>query len=155
MSSQKSLDDLVQTLNLEKLEENLFRGECEKTAWGRVFGGQVLGQALSAAYNTIEEERYAHSFHAYFLRPGRIDIPIVYQVVRIRDGGSFTTRTVDAIQNGEAIFNMSVSFQKDEGGFEHQFDMPDVPGREVIKSDWVFRESMLDHFHVEYRDGFL
>ena len=75
MSSQKSLDDLVQTLNLEKLEENLYRGECEKTAWGRVFGGQVLGQALSAAYNTIEEERYAHSFHAYFLRPGRIDIP--------------------------------------------------------------------------------
>ena len=66
MSSQKSLDDLVQTLNLEKLEENLYRGECEKTAWGRVFGGQVLGQALSAAYNTIEEERYAHSFHAYF-----------------------------------------------------------------------------------------
>ena len=107
MSSQKSLDDLVQTLNLEKLEENLYRGECEKTAWGRVFGGQVLGQALSAAYNTIEEERYAHSFHAYFLRPGRIDIPIVYQVVRIRDGGSFTTRTVDQIHHGETINNIT------------------------------------------------
>ena len=155
MSSQKSLDDLVQTLNLEKLEENLYRGECEKTAWGRVFGGQVLGQALSAAYNTIEEERYAHSFHAYFLRPGRIDIPIVYQVVRIRDGGSFTTRTVDAIQNGEAIFNMSVSFQKDEGGFEHQFDMPDVPGPEELKSERELRESMMDQIPEEYRDGFL
>ena len=91
MSTQKSLDDLVETLNLERLEENLYRGECEKTAWGRVFGGQVLGQSLSAAYNTIEENRYAHSFHAYFLRPGRIDMPIVYNVVRIRDGGSFTT----------------------------------------------------------------
>jgi len=155
MSSQKSLDDLVQTLNLEKLEENLYRGECEKTAWGRVFGGQVLGQALSSAYNTIEEERYAHSFHAYFLRPGRIDMPIVYQVVRIRDGGSFTTRTVDAIQNGEVIFNMSVSFQKDEGGFEHQFDMPDVPGPEELKSERELRESMMDQIPEEYRDGFL
>ena len=80
MSTQKSLDDLVETLNLERLEENLYRGECEKTAWGRVFGGQVLGQSLSAAYNTIEEKRYAHSFHAYFLRPGRIDMPIVYNL---------------------------------------------------------------------------
>jgi acyl-CoA thioesterase-2 len=89
------------------------------------------------------------------LRPGRIDIPIVYQVVRIRDGGSFTTRTVDAIQNGEAIFNMSVSFQKDEGGFEHQFDMPDVPGPEELKSERELRESMMDQIPKEYRDGFL
>ena len=73
MSDQKLLDELIKTLNLEKLEENLFRGQSEQTAWGRVFGGQVLGQSLSAAYNTIEENRYAHSFHAYFLRPGRID----------------------------------------------------------------------------------
>ena len=78
MSTQKSLDDLVETLNLERLEENLYRGECEKTAWGRVFGGQVLGQSLSAAYNTIEEKRYAHSFHAYFLRPGRIDLSLIH-----------------------------------------------------------------------------
>ena len=115
----------------------------EKTAWGRVFGGQVLGQALSAAYNTIEEERYAHSFHAIF-KAWKNRHPHCYQVVRIRDGGSFTTRTVDAIQNGEAIFNMSVSFQKDEGGFEHQFDMPDVPGPEELKSERELRESMMD-----------
>jgi acyl-CoA thioesterase-2 len=105
MTDQKLLDELVKTLALEKFEENLFRGQSEQTAWGRVFGGQVIGQALSAAHQTVESSRIAHSLHAYFLRPGRIDMPILYNVERIRDGKSFTTRTVNAIQNGEFIFN--------------------------------------------------
>ena len=109
MANQKLLDGLVKTLALEKFEENLFRGQSEKTSWGRVFGGQVIGQALSAASQTVESSRIAHSLHAYFLRPGRVDMPILYNVERIRDGKSFTTRTVNAIQNGEIIFNMSVS----------------------------------------------
>ena len=142
MSDQKLLDELIQTLNLEKLEENLFRGQSEQTAWGRVFGGQVIGQALSATQETVDNSRKAHSLHAYFLRPGRIDMPILYDVQRIRDGKSFTTRTVNAIQNGEYIFNMSVSFKISEKGFEHQFEMPDVPGPENLKSDREFREEM-------------
>src|SRR6185312_16830994 len=92
--------------------------------WGAVFGGQVLGQALSAAAYTVPSDTYVHSLHAYFLRSGDVSKPIVYDVDRIRDGGSFTTRRVVAIQNGKAIFNLSASFQKDEPGFEHQDPMP-------------------------------
>ena len=155
MSDQKLLDELINTLNLEKLEENLFRGQSEQTAWGRVFGGQVIGQALSATQETVDSSRKAHSLHAYFLRPGRIDMPILYDVQRIRDGKSFTTRTVNAIQNGEYIFNMSVSFKISEEGFEHQFEMPDVPGPENLKSDREFREEMKDSIPKEMLEGFL
>ena len=155
MSDQKLLDELIKTLNLEKLEENLFRGQSEQTAWGRVFGGQVIGQALSATQETVDNSRKAHSLHAYFLRPGRIDMPILYDVQRIRDGKSFTTRTVNAIQNGEYIFNMSVSFKISEEGFEHQFEMPNVPGPENLKSDREFREEMKDSIPKEMLEGFL
>ncbi len=131
----KVLDELVKLLALEKIEDNLFRGQSQNLGWGTVFGGQVLGQALSAAVQTVPADRSVHSMHAYFLRPGDVDRPIVYDVDRIRDGSSFTTRRVVAIQNGKAIFNMSASFHKQEPGFEHQDVMPDVPQPEELKTE--------------------
>jgi acyl-CoA thioesterase-2 len=110
------LEQLVSQLALEKLEENLFRGQSQDLGWGRVFGGQVLGQALSAAGQTVPEERHVHSMHAYFLRPGDTKLPILYTVDRIRDGGSFTTRRVVAVQRGEPIFNLAASFHEPEEG---------------------------------------
>ena len=129
------LDELVSLLSLEKLEENLYRGQSQDLGWGVVFGGQVLGQALTAAMRTVPEERPVHSLHAYFLRPGDAKAPIVYDVDRIRDGSSFTTRRVVAIQHGEAIFNLAASFQKTEEGFSHQDEMPQVPGPEALPTD--------------------
>ena len=127
------LDELITLLALERLENNLFRGQSQDLGWGTVYGGQVMGQALAAAARTVPEGRFVHSLHAYFRRPGGVKQPIVYDVDRIRDGGSFTTRRVVAIQNGEAIFNMACSFQVDEGGFEHHDGMPaDVPPPESI-----------------------
>ncbi len=131
----KVLDELVAQLALEKIEENLFRGQSQDLGWGTVFGGQVLGQALSAAVQTVPTDRHVHSLHGYFLRPGAVDKPIVYDVDRIRDGGSFTTRRVVAIQNGKAIFNMAASFQVEEEGFDHYDEMPDVPGPDGIPSE--------------------
>ena len=131
----KVLDELVKLLALERIEENLFRGQSQDLGWGTVFGGQVLGQALSAAVHTVPKERQAHSLHAYFLRPGDVSKPIVYEVDRIRDGGSFTTRRVIAIQSGRPIFNMSASFQVDEPGFEHQDAMPDAPDPDSLRPD--------------------
>lgn len=129
------LDELVKLLALEKIEENLFRGQSQDLGWGTVFGGQVLGQALSAAGRTVTPERHVHSLHAYFLRPGDVRAPIVYNVDRIRDGGSFTTRRVVAIQHGEAIFNLAASFQKAEQGFEHQDPMPGIGMPETFPTD--------------------
>lgn len=129
------LDELVTLLALERIEENLFRGQSQDLGWGTVFGGQVLGQALSAAVQTVPAERHAHSLHAYFLRPGDVSKPIVYEVDRIRDGSSFTTRRVVAIQSGHAIFNLAASFQKLEDGFEHQDAMPDVPAPETLPTE--------------------
>jgi acyl-CoA thioesterase II len=125
--SRNVLDELVQQLALERIEENLFRGQSQDLGWGAVFGGQVLGQALSAAVQTVPSERHVHSLHAYFLRSGDVTKPIVYDIDRIRDGGSFTTRRVVAIQSGKAIFTMAASFQVDEPGFEHQDVMPEAP----------------------------
>lgn len=129
------LDGLVTLLALEKIEENLFRGQSQNLGWGTVFGGQVLGQALSAATQTVPGDRHVHSMHAYFLRPGDANKPIVYDVDRIRDGSSFTTRRVVAIQDGEAIFNMAASFQIDEPGFSHQDAMPDVPRPAALQTE--------------------
>lgn len=129
------LSDLVALLALEKLEENLFRGQSQDLGWGTVFGGQVLGQALSAAVQTVPQERQAHSLHAYFLRPGDVSRPIVYEVDRIRDGGSFTSRRVVAVQNGHAILHLSASFQTEEQGFTHQDPMPVVPRPESIPNE--------------------
>src|SRR5215470_12209305 len=127
---QASLDQLIAILDLEELEVNLFRGRSPQEQRQRVFGGQVAGQALVAACRTVEQVGLAHSLHAYFLRPGDPRIPIVYQVDRIRDGRSFTTRRVVAIQHGEAIFILSASFQKPETGPAHQYPMPDAPDPE-------------------------
>lgn len=129
------LDSLVQLLALEQIEQNLFRGQSQDLGWGTVFGGQVLGQALSAAMQTVAGDRPVHSLHAYFLRPGDVKRPIVYDVDRIRDGSSFTTRRVVAIQNGEAIFNLAASFQKEEPGFTHQDEMPAAPDPESLPSE--------------------
>ncbi len=129
------LDDLVTLLSLERIEENLYRGQSQDLGWGTVFGGQVVGQALSAAARTVPPERHVHSLHAYFLRPGDVTRPIVYDVDRIRDGGSFTTRRVVAIQNGRPILNMSASFQLVEPGFEHQDPMPEAPPPGSLPTD--------------------
>jgi acyl-CoA thioesterase-2 len=131
----KELDALVSLLGLEKIEENLFRGQSQDLGWGTVFGGQVLGQALSAAVQTVPRERSVHSLHAYFLRPGDVSKPILYDVDRIRDGGSFNTRRIVAIQSGAPIFNMAASFHKTEPGFEHQDAMPDVPPPEQVPTE--------------------
>jgi len=121
------VDELVVLLRLERLEDNLFRGESRDIGTHYVFGGQVLGQALSAAQQTVDADRSAHSLHAYFLRAGDIQKPIVYNVERTRDGHSFSVRRVVAIQHGQPIFNCSVSFQVAEDGVEHQLPMPSVP----------------------------
>lgn len=126
------LDDLVSLLSLESIEENLFRGRSQDLGFRQLFGGQVLGQSLSAASQTVEDERHVHSLHGYFLRPGDAKMPVVYQVDRVRDGGSFSTRRVTAIQKGHPIFTCSASFQYDEEGFEHQSQMPDVVGPENL-----------------------
>ncbi|MFZ2290740.1 MAG: acyl-CoA thioesterase II [Halopseudomonas yangmingensis] len=136
----KVLDDLVRLLALEKIEENLFRGNSQDLGFRQLFGGQVLGQALSAASRTVPSERHVHSVHGYFLRPGDATLPIVYQVDLLRDGGSFTTRRVQAIQKGKPIFAMSASFQGDEEGFEHQCQMPEVQGPEDLPSEQEMAE---------------
>jgi acyl-CoA thioesterase-2 len=148
------LEQLVQLLSLERIEENLFRGETQDLGWGQVFGGHVLGQALSAAAKTVPEDRHVHSLHGYFLLPGSVDRPIVYDVDRIRDGSSFTTRRVKAIQNGRAIFNMSASFQIDEDGFEHADEMPEVDGPEELSSQVELARRVADLIPEPMRDRF-
>ena len=128
------LDNLIGLLDLEQIEVNLFRGHSPKDRWQRVFGGQVIAQALIAANRTVEE-RYCHSLHAYFLRPGDPKVPILYEVDRARDGRSFTARRVIAIQHGKQIFNLAASYQIEEGGLDHQDEMPDVPGPETLPSE--------------------
>src|SRR3712207_4232539 len=127
----RAVDDLLAVLDLEPLEINLFRGRSPQVGWQRVFGGQVIGQALVAACRTVEG-RQPHSLHAYFLLGGDPKVPIIYEVDRIRDGKSFTTRRVVAIQHGRPIFSMSASFHRDEPGFEHEAAMPDVPPPEAL-----------------------
>ena len=129
------VSELIELLSLERLEDNLFRGQSRDIGTKYVFGGQVLGQALSAAQATVDGsngERRAHSLHAYFLRAGNIEAPIVYEVDRTRDGGSFSVRRVTAIQHGRVIFFCAASFQAEEGGAEHQLSMPEVPQPEDI-----------------------
>ena len=125
---------LLDTLNLEKLEENLFRGNSPQVGWQRVFGGQVIGQALVAALRTVDPLYRAHSLHGYFLRPGDPSVPIIYQVERYRDGRSFIARRVVAIQHGRPIFTMAASCHKEEEAFDHHAKMPDVPMPEELPS---------------------
>ena len=138
-----AIENLISILDLEPLEQNLFRGRSPQQGWQRVFGGQVLGQALVAAVRTVSEERFAHSLHAYFLLPGDPSQPIIYEVERTRDGGSFTTRRVKAIQHGKTMFAMSVSFHIDEPGYDHQSTMPKVPFPEDLPSEADLKGKLL------------
>jgi len=149
------LKELLRLLKLEKIEENIFRGQSQDLGFGSVFGGQVLGQALSAAYQTIQSDRKAHSLHAYFLRMGDVNKPIVYEVDCIRDGKSFTTRRVVAIQKGRAIFNMSASFQIDEPGFDHQDRAPVIIGPEGLESELELAMAVADKIPESIRDKIL
>jgi acyl-CoA thioesterase II len=139
------IEQLIQTLDLEKLEENLFRGVSPQVGWQRVFGGQVIAQALVAAQRTVDEDRHVHSLHAYFMRPGDPSVPIIYEVDRIRDGKGFNTRRVVAIQHGKAIFSLSASFQVDEVGFDHQVAMPEVPQPEQLNGETEIREKYISN----------
>lgn len=130
-----AMETLLSTLDLEPIEVDIFRGRSPQVGWQRVFGGQVIAQALMAAQRTVDRERLVHSLHAYFMRPGDPSVPIIYQVERIRDGSSFNTRRVVAIQHGKAIFALSASFQIEEPGFEHQIVMPDVPAPETLMDE--------------------
>jgi acyl-CoA thioesterase-2 len=132
---QRVLADLLDLLALERLDRDLFRGRSQDLGWGAIFGGQVLGQALSAAAQTVVEDRVVHSLHAYFVRAGDVRQPIIYQVDRLRDGKSFSTRRVVAVQEGEAIFSLAASFQVHEEGFDHQSTMPDVPPPDALRSE--------------------
>ncbi|MFP2508021.1 acyl-CoA thioesterase II [Buttiauxella gaviniae] len=131
----QALSNLLALLNLEKIEEGIFRGQSEDLGLRQVFGGQVVGQALYAAKETVPVDRLVHSFHSYFLRPGDSQKPIVYDVETLRDGNSFSARRVAAIQNGKPIFYMTASFQAPETGFEHQKTMPTAPAPENLKSE--------------------
>jgi acyl-CoA thioesterase-2 len=139
-----AVENLIDILDLEQLEHNLYRGRSPKTGWQRVFGGQVIGQALVAAQRTVPDDRSVHSLHGYFLRPGDPEVPIIYEVDRIRDGGSFTTRRVVAIQHGRAIFSMSVSFQIAEIGLDFHMEMPDLADPETLMSEADLKAKFMD-----------
>ena len=142
-----AIQELIEILDLETLELNLFRGRSPQSRWQRVYGGQVIGQALVAACRTVDEVslRPPHSLHAYFLLGGDPKVPIIYEVDRIRDGRSFTTRRVVAIQHGHAIFSMSVSFHVAEGGLSHQIKMPDVPKPDELPTEAEMKEKVWPH----------
>ncbi|MBS0476240.1 MAG: thioesterase family protein, partial [Proteobacteria bacterium] len=163
------VSELIELLSLERLEDNLFRGQSRDIGTKYVFGGQVLGQALSAAQATLGQPRHAHSLHAYFLRAGNIEAPIVYEVDRTRDGGSFSVRRVTAIQHGKVIFFCAASFQDEETGGEHQLSMPEVPMPEDLSpapplsadalaklptkvQRWLDRQGPFEFRHVYPRD---
>lgn len=141
---------LLDLLNLEKIEENIFRGGSPQDRVQRVFGGQVLGQALMAAGRTVEG-RQCHSLHAYFLRAGDPKVPILYEVDRSRDGASFTSRRVVAIQHGRPIFTLEASYQKEEPGYEHAFERPEVPEPESLQSDTDLRSEILDRVPADLK----
>ena len=138
-----AVQEMLDILDLETLEVNLFRGRSPQAGWQRVYGGQVIGQALVAAVRTVETERAPHSMHAYFLLPGDPNVPIIYDVDRIRDGKSFTTRRVTARQHGHPIFSMLVSFHGAEAGLDHQAEMPKVPPPEELPNEADMRKKML------------
>lgn len=146
-----TIDELLELVDLERLEVNIYRGRNRDIGSGRVFGGQVLAQALVAARRTVEGEREAHSLHGYFILPGDLDAPIVYFVDPLRDGKSFTTRRVTAIQHGRAIFNLSASFQVSETGPEHQTPMPDAPDPESLPRELDLLREMADRIPENIR----
>jgi len=140
----KDLNELIDIISLEKIDDCLLRGNNYQTSWKRVFGGQVLAQALNAAYSTVPKDRIAHSLHSYFILSGDVDLPIIYQVETIRDGGSFTTRRVKASQKGKVIFVMAASFQLRQDGFDHHIDPPKVGKPKSFMTDIEQAETIKD-----------
>lgn len=151
----QALTNLLALLNLEKIEEGLFRGQSEDLGLRQVFGGQVVGQALYAAKETVPAERLIHSFHSYFLRPGDSQKPIIYDVEVLRDGNSFSARRVAAIQNGKPIFYMTASFQAPEPGYEHQKTMPAAPAPDSLASETDIARKLAHLLPPQVKDKFL
>ncbi len=151
----KVLNELSALLQLEFIEQGLYRGQSQDLGYKALFGGQVMGQALSAAQETMTENRFVHSLHSYFLRPGNASLPVVYEVEVIRDGASFSTRRVQAIQNGKAIFYMTASFQHAEQGFDHQDSMPNVAAPESLSSFTDYLKDNQGHIPEGLRQKFL
>lgn len=150
------IDELVALLDIERLDDNLFRGDSRDIGSRSVFGGQVVAQALVAAQRTVDPARLCHSLHSYFLRPGDMKIPIIYEVDRQRDGGTFSMRRVVAIQRGQPIFNLAASFQSTEVGAEHQAAvMPDVPAPETLRNEYQLKQKVADLVPEKYRETFL
>src|ERR1700729_3727138 len=149
----KALDRLIELLDLEQIEEDIFRGVSPEERVQRVFGGQVAGQALVAAGRTVPPDRPVHSLHAYFIRPGDPLVPLIYMVDRVRDGRSFTTRRVSAIQHGKTIFTLSASFQRHEEGVEHAEPMPVVPPPEDIPTTIDRMEKLFGRLPEQYRES--
>lgn len=150
----KELNELLTLLHLEQLEQGLFRGQSEHLGLPQVYGGQVIGQSLSAAKETVDENRQVHSFHSYFLRPGDPQKPIIYDVENLRDGRSFSTRRVKAIQYGRPIFYLTASYQAEESGLNHQSTMPDVPQPESLLSEQALVQSIAQHLPQKAVDTF-
>lgn len=142
MTNVNVLNNLLSLLALERIEEGLFRGQSQDLGLAAVFGGQVMGQSLSAAQQTVDADRLVHSLHCYFLRPGDAQCPILYEVELIRDGNTVSTRRVEAIQHGKPIFYLNASFQVEESGFDHQDTMPDVAGPEGLKNEVEWAEEL-------------
>ncbi|CNB72698.1 acyl-CoA thioesterase II [Yersinia intermedia] len=151
----QALKKLLDLLFLEKIEEGIFRGQSEDLGLRQVFGGQVVGQAIYAAKQTVPAERAVHSFHSYFLRPGDSSKPIIYDVETLRDGNSFSARRVSAIQNGKPIFYMTASFQSPEEGFEHQNTMPDAPPPEGLMSETEIARQFTQMIPEKVREKFI
>lgn len=151
----QALKKLLDLLFLEKIEEGIFRGQSEDLGLRQVFGGQVVGQAIYAAKQTVPAERAVHSFHSYFLRPGDSSKPIIYDVETLRDGNSFSARRVSAIQNGKPIFYMTASFQSPEEGFEHQNTMPDAPPPEGLMSETDIARQFAQMIPEKVREKFI
>ena len=149
------LNDLLSLLSLERIEEGLFRGQSQDLGFGHVFGGQVMGQALSAAKQTVSASRQVHSLHSYFLRAGDEKLPIVYDVEVMRDGGSFSARRVKAIQKGRPIFYMTCSFQEFEVGLDHQDKMPEVPGPEGLLNQQELAMALQDKVPPKMLEKFM
>ncbi|MBW1214013.1 acyl-CoA thioesterase II [Pantoea allii] len=151
----QALENLLTLIHLEKIEEGLFRGQSEDLGLRQVFGGQVVGQALFAAKQTVPDDRIIHSFHSYFLRPGDSQKPIIYDVESLRDGKSFSARRVSAIQNGQPIFYMTASFQAPESGFEHQKPMPQVKGPDNLPNEQQMAQKMAHMLPEKLREKFI
>lgn len=146
----QTIKDLIGLLTLKKIDDTIFEGENYQAPWGRVFGGQVLGQALHAAYQTVPKDRIVHSLHGYFILGGDLQYPIRYEVDTIRNGGSFTTRRVVAKQNGKAIFNMAASFQVKAEGVDHQIPMPNLIPPEKLTTSLEQLEEIKEEFPTAY-----